>query len=59
MKKNLATAAKNKSSQALNGWIKSIINHLWWAVLTCDGDETMLRQKSCSILFHIQNKHNW
>ena len=55
VKKNLAAAAKKKPCQALNGWIKSIINHLWWAVSTCDGDETLLREKWCS----IQNKHKW
>ena len=54
-----AAATKKKPCQALNGWIKSIINHLWWAVSTCDGDETLLREKWCSILFHIQNKHKW
>ena len=54
--KNLAFAAKKKPFQALNRWIKSIINHLWCAVSTCDGDETLLREKWCSILFHIQNK---
>ena len=43
IKKNLVTAAKKKPCQALNGWIKSIINHLWWAVSTCVGDETLLR----------------
>ena len=59
IKKNLAAAAKKKSCQAFNGWIKSIINHLWWAVSTCDGDETLLREKWYSILFHIQNKHKW
>ena len=59
IKKNLAAAAKKKPCQALNEWIKSIINHLWWAVSTCDGDEPLLREKWCSTLFHIQNKHKW
>ena len=59
VEKNFAAASKKKPCQALNGWIKSIINHLWWAVSTCDGDETLLREKWCSILFHIQNKHKW
>ena len=59
IKKKLAAAAKKKPCQDLNGWIKSIINHLWRTVPTCDGDETLLREKWCSILFHIQNKHKW
>ena len=59
IKKNLVATAKKKPCQALNGWIKSIINHLWWDVSACDGDEKLLREKWCSILFHIQNKHKW
>ena len=57
IEKNLAAAAKKNSCQALNGWIKSIINHIWWAVSTYDGDDTLLREEWCSILCHIQNKH--
>ena len=56
IRKNLVAPAKKKSFQALNWWIKSIINHLCWAVSTCDGDETLLREKWRSILFHIQKK---
>ena len=53
IKKNLVAAEKKKPYQALNGWIKSTINYLWCAVSTCKGDETLLREKWCSILFHI------
>ena len=59
IKKKLVPAAKKKPCQALNGCVKSIINHLWRAVSTCDGYETVLREKWCSILFHTQNKHKW
>ena len=59
IKKYLAAAAKKKPCQALNGWIKSIINHLWWAVSKYDWDDTLLRKRWCSILFPIQNKHKW
>ena len=59
IKKNLAAAAKKKPCQTLNVWIKSVINDFWWAVSTCNGDETLLREKWYSILFHIQNKHKW
>ena len=57
--KEITYSAKKKSCTPLNGWIKSVINHLWWAVSTCGGDETLLREKWCSILLHIQNKHKW
>ena len=55
--KNLVTAAKMKPYQALNRRIKSIINHLWCTVSTCNRDETLLRKKWCNILLHIQNKN--
>jgi len=53
-----AAAAKKESCLDLVRWNKSICNHLWWASATC-GDEIVLCEKWCSILFHIQNKHTW
>ena len=58
-RKKLSKAAKKKSTSILNKWIKSICNHFWWSCATCGGCEHMLRKKWTSILFHIQNKHNW
>ena len=59
IRKKLSKAAKKKSTSILNKWIKSICNHFWWSCATCGGCEHMLRKKWTSILFHIQNKHNW
>ena len=59
IRKKLSAAAKKKSCLDLALWNKSICNHLWWASATCGGDEILLREKWCSILFHIQNKHTW
>lgn len=50
-------SAKRKLCQAFNGWIKLIITCLLWAISTCNGDETLLRGKWCSVIFHIQNRH--
>ena len=57
--KKLSKAAKKKSTSILNKWIKSIYNHLCWSCVICGSYEHMLCKKLTSILFHIQNKHNW
>ena len=32
---------------------------MWWTCATSEGDVELLRQKWISILFHIQDKHEW
>ena len=59
IRKRLLAAAKKKCNKALEKWIRSICNHFWWCCATCDGSETLLREKWTSILFHVQNKHRW
>ena len=54
----LATSKKS-SSKTIEKWIKSIGNHFWWACATCEGDPELLREKWISVLFLIQNKHEW
>ena len=57
-KKSLATSKKS-SCKILEKWIKSIGNHFWWKFVTCEGDPELLREKWISVLFRIQNKHEW
>lgn len=59
IKTKLLNASKKKSSEELRPWIKSICNHLWWSCATCDQNEVLLKEKWISLLFHIQNKHQW
>ena len=59
IKKKLSKFAKKKCCSELNHWIKSIINHFWWCCATCDGNETVLRERWLSILDHIKNVHDW
>ena len=59
IRKKLSKVAKKKSTSILNRWIKSIRNHFWWPCASCGGCKHMLREKWTSILFQIQNKHNW
>ena len=57
-KKPVATSQK-KPNAILTGRIKSIFNHFWWSCGTCNNDPQILKEKLLSILFHIQNKHQW
>ena len=59
IKKKLTKAAKKKSCRDLQGWIKSIVNHFWWSVSTCEGNESMLMEKWTSILYHVSNIHEF
>ena len=54
----LATSKKS-SYKTIEKWIKLIGNHFCWACATCEGDPELLREKWISVLFHIQNKHEW
>lgn len=40
-------------------WIPSMVNHLWWSALTCEGDPEVLREKQISTIHHVVNRHDW
>ena len=53
-------AAGNKKEFApILEWVRSIINHLYWAVMSTNpGDFTMITAKWESVINHIQNIHD-
>ena len=59
IKSKLTATGKKSSCTALQKWTKSIINHFWWACAISEGNEQLLREKSVSILLHVQNKYSW
>ena len=59
LKKKLEKLAKKKAFVDIQPWIKSIINHFWWACCNCDGDVTKLEDMWTSVLYHIRNVHRW
>ena len=59
IKKRLINASQKASCKIPSKWIKLIRNHLWWACATSEDDVELLREKWISILFHIQDKHEW
>lgn len=57
--KKLSKKAKIKANKDIYLWIKSINNHFWWCVQTCNQDPKVLVSNWVSIIHHISNKHNW
>ncbi|KAF3842755.1 hypothetical protein F7725_001604, partial [Dissostichus mawsoni] len=59
IKKKLQTLAKNRDCQTLKPWVSSIVNHLYWSVVsTPAGDSDLIVAKWKSVVSHIQNRHN-
>ncbi|KAK7475684.1 hypothetical protein BaRGS_00033055 [Batillaria attramentaria] len=58
LKKKLLKLACEKECGALQQWIKSICNHLYWvAVSTPNADGQLMLEKWCSLSNHLHNKH--
>ncbi|XP_019640935.1 PREDICTED: uncharacterized protein LOC109482594 [Branchiostoma belcheri] len=55
--KKISAEAKKKKNRDLQGWTKSISNHLWWCASTCGGDDVELMEKWESLPNHIGNIH--
>ena len=51
--------AKKKDCGEINNWIKSVINHFWWACATCLGDANLLQEKWIGLLYHVRGIHQW
>ena len=57
--KKLTQKAKTKGNEDLKPWIKSISNHLWWTVQTCNEDPEVLVRNWVSIVNHVADQHTW
>ena len=55
----MEAAGNRKEFAAIFEWVRSIINHLYWAVMSTNpGDFTMITAKWESVINHIQNIHD-
>jgi hypothetical protein len=57
--KKLVKGGSTRHCGAVLPWVKSVSNHLWWCIQTCDGDAEILREKWTSIVYHVVNVHSW
>ena len=58
LRKKVLNIAKEKECERLKEWIDSIINHLYWCVVSSPSNRPQLvLAKWKSILDHLQNKH--
>ena len=59
IKKRLQSLDKKKSCQLLGSWIKSIVNHFYWSVMSTEpGNEEIIELKWKSLVRHLQNIHH-
>lgn len=57
--KNLTKRASKGDASALNQWIQSISNHLYWCAQTAAGNADLLVEKWLSCTHHVVNIHTW
>jgi hypothetical protein len=58
LRKKLEALAKKKSCELVGKWIKSIINHLYWSVVsTPEGNGDLIKAKWLSLERHMHNQH--
>lgn len=49
--------AKKSGCEEVGGWIRSMVNHLYWSAMSSDDDPGMILEKWKSLGNHIHNKH--
>ena len=59
IKSDLRKAVKSKKHAPLKPWVKSIINHFWWACSSCERNVDILKEKWVSVLNHVIDIHKW
>ena len=55
----ISAKSKYVRFRELGEWSKSVMNHLWWSCVTCNGDSVTLQEKWVSILQHASSNHAW
>ena len=59
LKKKLFSLSKEKDCGELTGWIKSLVNHLYWTAASSAGENDSVKfSKWLSVLNHIRNVHS-
>ena len=58
-RKKVAALSKQKDCQLVRQWERSLINHLYWCVVsTSDGNGEVIKAKWLSVDNHIHNVHS-
>lgn len=58
-RKKLETLGKRKDCELVRQWQRSLLNHLYWCVVsTTNGDGDMIKAKWLSLDNHVHNEHS-
>ncbi|XP_075699136.1 uncharacterized protein LOC142664084 [Rhinoderma darwinii] len=52
-------ASKGRNCSTLSPWRAPVKNHLWWSARNCQENPDDLLKRWLSVLFHVQNVHEW
>ncbi|XP_014676345.1 PREDICTED: uncharacterized protein LOC106816275 isoform X2 [Priapulus caudatus] len=55
--KKLDKLAKKKCNRQLTSWVRSVVNHLYWAAASSGGRAEECREKWLSVVNHVANVH--
>ena len=59
IRKKLTQKANQRGNTILHGWVKPVVNQLWWVAQNCNQNKIELREKWISMIYHVTNKHSW
>jgi hypothetical protein len=58
LRKKLESASKLKDCELIGQWTKSMINHVYWSVMSSNDDSDLIEEKWLSLANHVHNKHD-
>lgn len=55
----MGTLSKNCDGVGISAWIGSIVNHIWYFCVCCEGNPILLKENWVIVLYQIVNRHFW